>query len=157
MTRGIDDMIKDREASHGAFQDTAEIAQALKTTMRLTKNWETLPAESKEALEQAATQLSRILTGDAASAEHWNKAAASMRLRGLALGGGSDNLESDMARMARSGSHSARQMSEAKRKRAIYMGKSTRGKPAPCLGCGKVLDTAVGVARTFQATSRILI
>lgn len=88
MTKGIDDMIKDRETSHGAFQDTAAIAQALKATMRLTKNWEALPAESKEALEQLSTQLSRILTGDANVAEHWNKAAASLRLRGMALSGG---------------------------------------------------------------------
>jgi hypothetical protein len=101
MTRGIDDMIKDREASHGVFHDTAGIAQALKTTMRLTKNWESLPAESKEALEQASTQLSRILTGDANIAEHWNKAAASLRLRGLALGDKEPPIETGIANLAR--------------------------------------------------------
>ena len=100
MTRGIDDMIKDREATHGAFGDTAGIAQALKTTLRLTKNWDGLPAESKEALEQLSTQLSRILTGDANAAEHWNKAAASMRLRGLALGPDT-TIEAGIANLAR--------------------------------------------------------
>jgi hypothetical protein len=101
MTRGIDDMIKDREASHGAFQDTAGIAQALKATLRLTKNWDGLPAESKEALEQAATQLSRILTGDANAADHWNKAAASLRLRGLALGGPEASVEAGIANLTK--------------------------------------------------------
>ena len=100
MTRGIDDMIKDRTASHGAFQDTALLAQTLKASMRQTKNWEDLPAESREALEQAATHLSRILTGDAHAPEHWNKAAAVLRMRavGIAEGGG---IEGDMVEVAR--------------------------------------------------------
>ena len=30
-------------------------------------------------------------------------------------------------------------------KRAVYIGKSTRHKPSPCLNCGKVLDAATGI------------
>lgn len=33
----------------------------------------------------------------------------------------------------------------SKRRRAVYIGKSTRHKASPCLSCGAVLDAATGI------------
>ena len=84
----IDDLLKDKETTHGAFDDTATIAQNLKAVMRRGKNWETLPLGSREALELIATKAARILNGDASDPEHWNDIAGYARLRANAFGPG---------------------------------------------------------------------
>ncbi len=86
MTKGIDDMIKDMETANGPIAGVAALAQTLKGAMRGGRNWDGMPPEAKELLEQAATKLARILNGDAADPSHWNGAAACLRLRAMALG-----------------------------------------------------------------------
>ena len=81
----IDDLLKDKEATHGLFDDTATIAQTLKAVMRRGRNWENLPPASKEALELMATKAARILNGDATDPEHWNDIAGYARLRANAF------------------------------------------------------------------------
>jgi hypothetical protein len=77
----IDDLLKDKETTHGHFDDTATIAQTVKAIMRRGRNWEGLPNPSKEALEMIATKIARILNGDATDPEHWNDIAGYSRLR----------------------------------------------------------------------------
>jgi hypothetical protein len=81
----IDDVLRSKDHSHGNFGDTAAMSQTLKAIMRRGKNWESLPAPSKEALEMIATKVSRILNGDASDPEHWNDVAGYARLQGNAL------------------------------------------------------------------------
>ena len=57
----IDDLLRDKEATHGNFDDTATVAQTLKAVMRRGRNWESLPNQSKESLELIATKVARIL------------------------------------------------------------------------------------------------
>lgn len=81
----IDDLLKDRESTHGLFDDTAVVAQALKAVMRRAKNWEHLPPASKEALELIATKAARILNGDASDVEHWLDISGYAKLRANAF------------------------------------------------------------------------
>jgi hypothetical protein len=81
----IDDLLKDKEATHGSFDDTATIAQTLKAVMRRGKNWEHLPPASKEALELIATKAARILNGDATDPEHWLDISGYAKLRANAF------------------------------------------------------------------------
>jgi hypothetical protein len=62
-----------RERTHGDFSDTARIAQALKSAMRDTEasKWASLAPIQHEALESIATQIARILSGDANHVEHY--------------------------------------------------------------------------------------
>jgi predicted NBD/HSP70 family sugar kinase len=78
-------MSDDKTISHGHFEDTSRIAQALKTAARAGRNWETLPPDGKEAVEQALTRIARIVSGDAANVKHWNAAADYLRLRASGL------------------------------------------------------------------------
>jgi hypothetical protein len=84
----IDELIRDKEASNGVFADTATIAQLLKAVLRRGKNWEGLGPDGKEALEQVATAIARILTGDATDAQHWTGAAAYLRMGAKTTDGG---------------------------------------------------------------------
>jgi hypothetical protein len=95
----IDDLLKDREATHGNFEDTATVAQTLKAVMRRGRNWESLPNQSKEALEQIATKVARILNGDATDPEHWNDIAGYARLRANSYA--PSHLESGIASIAK--------------------------------------------------------
>jgi hypothetical protein len=90
----IDDAFKDKEAT--TFVDAATIAQLLKAVIRRGKNWETLGADGKEALEQVMTLVARILTGNASDVQHWTGAAAYLQ-----LGARSDGVEGGMERIAR--------------------------------------------------------
>jgi hypothetical protein len=83
----LDEHLRDKEATHGPFEDTATIAQTLKEVMRRGRNWPNLPSASKEALDNCATLIARILNGDAADPKHWNGAAGYLRLRSNALSG----------------------------------------------------------------------
>jgi hypothetical protein len=96
----IDDFLHDKELAHGTFTDTATIAQTFKSLMRRGRNWEGLGHESKEALEQVATLIARILNGDASDPKHWNGAAGYLRLRSNSLTQ-HISVEDGMAKIAR--------------------------------------------------------
>jgi hypothetical protein len=103
----IDDLLRDREATHGTFEDTATIAQTLKILMRRARNWDNLPPASKEALELMATKAARILNGDATNADHWNDIAGYARLRANAFAPGyrrpavTDDVEAGISSIAK--------------------------------------------------------
>ena len=81
----LDEYLRDKETTHGTFEDTATIAQTLKAVMRRGRNWEGLPNTSKEALENVVTLVARILNGDTTEPKHWNGAAGYLRLRANAM------------------------------------------------------------------------
>jgi hypothetical protein len=98
----IDEIIKDTEATHGVFADTATTAQLLKAVIRRGKNWEGLGAEGKEALEQTMTIVAHILTGNANEVQHWTGAAVYMRLQAMTLDQGAvQGIDAGMERIAR--------------------------------------------------------
>jgi hypothetical protein len=81
----LDDSLRDRATANGSFEDMAQLSQALKFALRRGRNWEALPMEGKEALEQIATHIARILSGDSTDPAHWNEIAAAARIRGKTL------------------------------------------------------------------------
>jgi hypothetical protein len=70
---------------NGPFEETAAFAQILKTAFRRGRNWEALSHDAKEALEQTATSIARILNGDAGELKHWDRAADYLNLRAAAI------------------------------------------------------------------------
>jgi hypothetical protein len=93
----LDDILKDKRTTHGDFSETAALSQAIKMLFRRGKNWESMPNDGKESLELLASNIARILHGDASEARHWNHAAGYMRLRGASLEG---PIETGIARIA---------------------------------------------------------
>jgi hypothetical protein len=82
---------------NGPFEETATFAQILKTAFRRGRNWEALSHDAKEALEQTATSIARILNGDANEGKHWDRAAGYLKLRAAAI---NDKLEGEVTRTA---------------------------------------------------------
>jgi hypothetical protein len=73
------------EKTNGPFEDTATFSQILKTALRRGKNWDALSNDAKEALEQTATSIARILNGDPLEIGHWNRAADYLKLRAFVI------------------------------------------------------------------------
>ena len=64
------DLLSERAKTHGSFQQTARIAQAIKDVMRSAPNWETASAVRRECWEMIATKLARQLSGDPEHLDH---------------------------------------------------------------------------------------
>ena len=71
------DTLKERGSRYGSFETQGEITQALKTVMRYQrqKGWVSLEDDQKEALDQIASKISRILNGDPNYADSWHDIA----------------------------------------------------------------------------------
>lgn len=75
-----DTMLVVREATHGRFEETARIAQALKTTIVQCPTYENLTPAQREALDMIATKLGRIMSGDPNFKDHWDDIAGYAKL-----------------------------------------------------------------------------
>lgn len=71
----MDDIINERQKTHGDYYLTAGTAQELKDVMRRGKNWETLDDMQREALEMIATKIARTLSGNPHEPDHWRDIA----------------------------------------------------------------------------------
>jgi hypothetical protein len=63
--------LKERDGRYGKFAHKATIAQQLKRLMRAHGGWELLTNDKREALEQIATKIARILNGDPEYQDSW--------------------------------------------------------------------------------------
>jgi hypothetical protein len=68
----IDDTIAARHARYGTFFDNASAGQLIKFAFRSGRNWNKLENDQKEALEQIASKIGRILTGDYNHIDSWH-------------------------------------------------------------------------------------
>jgi hypothetical protein len=68
----IDDTLATRDARYGTFMDNASCAQLIKSAFRSGANWNKLENDQKEALEQIASKIGRMLTGDFNYVDSWH-------------------------------------------------------------------------------------
>lgn len=68
----IETTLAERGGRYGDFIDNAAIAQQLKDVMHSSPHWEHLMSDQKEALDVAASKISRILTGDVMYRDNWH-------------------------------------------------------------------------------------
>lgn len=64
-------LLAEREKTHGNYEETARISQAIKSAMNTSDGWPALESDMKESLELIATKIGRIISGDRESKEHW--------------------------------------------------------------------------------------
>ena len=76
----IDQILSDREQTHGLYREVAGYAQAIKTLMRSSRNWERLDVAQAQALEVIADKVARILCGDPSFPDHWQDGAGYFEL-----------------------------------------------------------------------------
>lgn len=76
----IEDILSEREKTHGIFLSHATITQRLKEVMRHGKNWDSLDYDQKEALDMCAHKFGRILSGDPNVIDHYLDSEGYLRL-----------------------------------------------------------------------------
>lgn len=75
-----DPLLVARQATHGNFADNARISQYLKRYFRTEKGHFGLPDVQQEAIDMICLKLSRIMSGQADYADHWNDIAGYAKL-----------------------------------------------------------------------------
>lgn len=73
--KNIDEILAERENTHGNFQAFSEINQSLKGVLHNCNSWGNLSASQKEALKMIMYKISRIMNGDANYVDHWTDVA----------------------------------------------------------------------------------
>ena len=64
-------VIADREDSHGDYAKQAGMSQALKAIIRRPHKFEYLDDTHRESLDMIAVKISRIINGDQNNPDHW--------------------------------------------------------------------------------------
>jgi len=67
---GIDDLLDEREKTHGKFLEVAMVAQEIKSIMRGSRNWKSLDPAMKEALDMIGNKIGRLLSGNPHFEDH---------------------------------------------------------------------------------------
>ena len=75
-----DQILNEREQTHGAFREVASYSQAFKNMMRTSRNWNRLDVAQAQALEVVADKVARILCGDPSFTDHWQDGAGYFEL-----------------------------------------------------------------------------
>ena len=75
-----DQILSEREQTHGAYREVASYSQALKQLMRSSRNWERLDVAQAQTLEVVADKVARILCGDPGFLDHWQDGAGYFEL-----------------------------------------------------------------------------
>ena len=65
-----EELLSERQKTHGSFVDQAKTAQALKRVMCLTPNWQNMPPYMREGIELICTKMARMGHGDWQEADH---------------------------------------------------------------------------------------
>ena len=76
----IDQILNEREQTHGLYREVAGYSQAIKTLMRSSRNWNRLDVAQAQTLEVVADKIARILCGDPSFADHWQDGAGYFEL-----------------------------------------------------------------------------
>jgi len=75
-----DQILSEREQTHGQYREVAGYAQAIKNVMRTSRNWNRLDVAQAQTLEVVADKVARILCGDPSFLDHWQDGAGYFEL-----------------------------------------------------------------------------
>lgn len=64
-------LLSERQTTHGDFTDNARHGQMLRDAFRSSPRWRDMPDVHREALDQIAGKISRILSGQSRFKDHW--------------------------------------------------------------------------------------
>jgi len=68
----IQEILNQREQTHGSFEHNAYVIQKMKESLRYGKHWDELSFEQKESLEMIVHKIGRIVNGNPNEKDHWN-------------------------------------------------------------------------------------
>ena len=74
LVSGVENTLSERQKTHGDFESNARCAQEIKMVLR-GYGFDSLTSIQREALDQIALKISRILTGDCDHIDNWHDIA----------------------------------------------------------------------------------
>lgn len=94
-------LLKERDRTHGDFEENSAVAQDIKTLIRGCSNWSLMSPSHKEALDMIAHKIGRIMAGDWTHQDHWDDIVGYAKLGAIKNAKMVDELEakSDFARV----------------------------------------------------------
>ena len=75
-----EELIVEREKTHGNWRDQSFCAANIKHCIHTSKNWNSLDAGYREALDAIAVKISRICSGNPDATDHWRDIAGYAQL-----------------------------------------------------------------------------
>lgn len=75
-----DNLLAERETTHGSFADNSRLAQSVKAIWRSSPGWERLSDRQREALDMIAGKAARALSGNGQHQDHWDDIAGYAQL-----------------------------------------------------------------------------
>lgn len=85
-TNGTEELVAERSAVHGDFNDVSRIAQLLKDAAKTSKNWSRLTNTQREGVDMILHKIARILSGNPDHADHWDDIAGYAHIVKVRLG-----------------------------------------------------------------------
>jgi hypothetical protein len=78
----IDKILKDREHTHGSYQDSSTVAIELKRVIwyHVIEQKDFLPDDMQQSLDMICSKIARIICGDHNEIDHWNDIAGYSQL-----------------------------------------------------------------------------
>jgi hypothetical protein len=76
----IEQLISTRQTTHGDWNEQSKLASDLKSLLHRSRQWNTMTAGQREALDMIATKLSRIGSGNPNEGDHWDDIAGYAKL-----------------------------------------------------------------------------
>lgn len=76
----MQEILQERNKTHGSFQENAAISQTLKLSLRAREGWDDLSATHRESIEMICLKLSRIMSGQSSFKDHWDDIAGYAQL-----------------------------------------------------------------------------
>ena len=83
----VEQVLTDREGTHGKFSGVASTAQEIKTLLHHQPRWHALSSSMQESLDLIATKLARVLNGDPQEEDHWADIAGYAELARRSING----------------------------------------------------------------------
>jgi hypothetical protein len=66
----INNLLDEREKTHGSFLEVSTVAQDIKSAMRKSKNWNDLDPRIQESLDMIGNKIGRLLSGNPLFEDH---------------------------------------------------------------------------------------
>lgn len=80
MVSNVDELLAERQQTHGDYTEHASITQQIKDVMRFSDGWTRLNVCERETLEMIAHKIGRVLAGNPHFEDHWDDIAGYSRL-----------------------------------------------------------------------------
>jgi hypothetical protein len=71
----VQDILHERQKTHGSFIEHSQLAQSLKLQLRDCQTWDELSDMQRESLEMICHKIARVMCGNSCHKDHWDDIA----------------------------------------------------------------------------------